>query len=198
MKKFLIAVIAIIMLLSLNSCFGFIFNEPEEVVTIDETAIPPETMDELYSYYNKIDRGTTKAEVEALFGKGEVKYEGDDVELFTVYKNEKKSAGVNIIYNYDDTVSAKVLYYNKSADLVKFSNEFDEDKIPELSEKDPVAKAEELFGKGLEIGCQYNANSPTGYSKILSWFNEDGSNFQIHTNNELIQQMILNVAPDKR
>ncbi len=197
MKKFLIAAIAIIMLLSLNSCFGLIFNEPEEETIIDETAIPPETVDELYSYYNKIDRSTTKAEIEALFGAGEVKYD-EDVEIFTAYKNEKKSAGVNIIYNYDDTVSAKILYYNKSADLVKFSNEFDEDKISELSEKDPVAKAETLFGKGLEIGCQYNANSPTGYSKILSWFNEDGSNFQIHTNNELIAQMILNVAPDKR
>ncbi len=197
MKKILIAVIAIIMLLSLNSCFGFIFNEPEEEIVIDETAIPPETMEELYSYYDKIERGMTKAEIEALFGTGEIKYD-DEMEIFTSYKNEKKSAGVNIIYNYDDTVSAKILYYNKSADLVKFSNEFDEDNIPELSEKDPVSKAEGFFGKGLEIGCQYNANSPTGYSKILSWFNEDGSNFQIHTNNELIQQMILNVAPDKR
>lgn len=196
MKKILVLLLTVVMMFSFSSCF--LLDDPEEEIVIDETATPPETMEELYSYYDKVERGMTKAEIEALFGEGTVKYDSDDAEIFTSYKNEIKSAGVNIIYSYDDTVSAKILYYNKSADLVKFSNEFDEDKIPELSENEPVAKAESIFGKALEIGCQYNANSPTGYSKILSWFNEDGSNFQIHTNNELIKQMILNVAPDKR
>ena len=195
MKKFILFSLTVLMLLSFFSCG--LMQEEEEVI-IDPTATPPETVEELYSYYNQINRGMSREEVEKLFGEGEVKYDEDGVENFTSYKNEIKSAGVNVIYAYDDTVSAKILYYNKSADLVKFSSSFDENKISELSENEPVAKAEQLFGKSLEIGCIYSLNSPTGYSKILSWFNEDGSNFQIHTNNELIDQLVFSVSPDKR
>ena len=194
MKKFLICALACCMLF----CFvGCDFWGEESEIVIDPNAIPPETIEELYSYYNQIERGMTKADVEALFGEGELHYD-DGMPTFTSYKNEKKSAGVNVIYAAGDKVSAKILYYNKAEDLVKFSSSFDPDKISQISEKDPVSKAEELFGKALEIGYEYDANTLTGYSKILSWFNEDGSNLQIHTDNEIIEQIIYCVAPDKR
>lgn len=196
MKKFLSLTMAALMIFSLCSCLP---GDEEDVINIDPTAVPPQTREELYSYYNQVERGMTRADVEALFGKGEVKLSEDGEETFTSYKNEKKSAGVNIIYAFDDTVHAKILYYNKAADLVPFCTPFDESKISQLEEKMPVSKATEVFGgEGLEIACEYSANSPTGYSKILSWFNADGSNFQIHTNNELISQRVLSVDPSRR
>lgn len=196
MKKFLSLATLVLLLFSLCSCLP---GDEEDVITIDPTATPPATREELYSYYDQIHRGMTRADIEALFGKGEAKQDEDGQETFIMYKNEKKSAGVNIIYAFDDTVHSKILYYNKAADLVPFCTPFDESKISELEENMPVSKATEVFGgPGLEIACEYSANSPTDYSKILSWFNADGSNFQIHTNNETISQRVLSVDPSRR
>lgn len=197
MKKFSLLVLCAVLLLSLCSCFST--NDGEDKVIIDPNATPPATKEELYSYYNKVERGMKRADVEKLFGKGEKKYTEDGEEKFTSYINDKRSAGVNVIYSFDDAVLTKILYYNKAADLVPFSSKFYEDRIPQIKEKMPVSKAEEVFGgSGLEIACAYSANSPTSYSKILSWFNADGSNFQIHTNNEIIKQRVLNVDPSRR
>lgn len=196
MKKILMLMVAVCMMLGLCSCLP---GDEEDVINIDPTAIPPETEEELYSYYNQVERGMTREDVEALFGEGEAKMSEDGEETYISYKNEKKSAGVNIIYAFDGTVRAKILYYNKAADLVPFCTPYDESKISQLEEKMPVSKATEAFGgEGLEIACEYSVNSPDSYSKILSWFNEDGSNFQIHTNNELIDQVVLCVAPSER
>ena len=196
MKKFLLFACAAIMILSLCSCLP---GDEVDVIHIDPTAVPPATREELYSYYKQVERGMTRTDVEKLFGKGEEKLSEEGERVYISYKNEKKSAGVNIIYAFDDTVHAKILYYNQASDLVPFCTPFDESKISQLEEKMPVSKATELFGgEGLEIACEYSANSPTGYSKILSWFNADGSNFQIHTNNELISQRVLSVDPSRR
>ncbi|MEG2377343.1 MAG: hypothetical protein RSC43_03190, partial [Clostridia bacterium] len=168
-------------------------------IVVDPTAKPPETREELYSYYNQIKRGMKKEQVEALFGKGTVKQSDDGENMFTLYINEEKSAGVNIIYSFDDIVRTKLLYYNKAGDLTKFSNPFDEKKISEIEEKDQVAKANEVLGgAGLEIAYEFSQNSPTDYSKIIVWYNKNGSSFQLNTNNETITKVIFNVDPSRR
>lgn len=196
MKRILSLLMAMLMIGVLCSCFP---GDEEDVINIDPTAIPPETVEELYSYYNQVERGMTRAQIEELFGEGEKKIDDDGVETFISYKNEKKSAGVNIIYAYDDTVSAKTLYYNHIKDLIPFATRFDESRISEIKEKMPVSAAVELFGgEGLEIVCEYSVNSPTEYGKVYTWINEDGTSFQLYTNKEIIDQPVLSVGPDRR
>jgi len=186
MKKFLSFAAIMCMLLCLCACIG-----GDDVPVYDDTAIPPETREELYSYYNQVKRNMTRQEIEALFGEGEIKYDEDGIEMYRSYKNEKKSAGVNVIYGMNDKVFSKILYYNRAADLVPFSNEYIESRISEIEEKQPLSKAEAIFGESLEIACTYDEKSATQTSKIHSWFNADGTNFQLHTTNDIITSRVL-------
>lgn len=191
MKKFLSLILSVILVLSLASCS--LFDDGEEVdAKIDPDAVAPETIEELYSYYNQIERGTTRAQVEALFGKGEDSFDQDGAKTYTTYKNEKKSAGVSVIYAFDDTVSAKILYYNNAEDLVKFCTPFDDEKLSKLDQDQLMKNAKEFLGNGIELSCEYSANNPNNFSKIYSWFNADGRSLQLYTDNDIIKQMVLN------
>ena len=186
MKKIFCFALIICALMLLCSC------SEDEVPVYDPTAVAPETREELYSYYDQIKRNMTREQIEGLFGEGEIKYDEDGIEMYRSYRNEKKSAGVNIIYKPNDTVYGKILYYNKSADLVPFSNEYTEDRIPEIEEGQIIAKAEEIFGASLEIACTYSDETVGQTSRIRSWFNSDGTNFQVHTTDDIITSRVLN------
>lgn len=186
MKKIFCFALIICALMLLCSC------SEDEVPVYDPTAVAPETREELYSYYDQIKRNMTREQIEGLFGEGEIKYDEDGIEMYRSYRNEKKSAGVNIIYKPNDTVYGKILYYNKSADLVPFSNEYTEDRIPEIEEGQIIAKAEEIFGASLEIACTYSDETVGQTSRIHSWFNSDGTNFQVHTTDDIITSRVLN------
>ncbi len=186
MKKFLCVIVIACILVLLCSCSG------DEVPVYDQTAVAPETREELYSYYDQIKRNMTREQIEGLFGEGQIKYDEDGIEMYRSYRNEKKSAGVNIIYKPNDTVYGKILYYNKAADLVPFSNEYTEDAIPEIKEGLLLAKAEEVFGESLEIACTYSDETVGQTSRINSWFNADGTNFQVHTTDGVITSRVLN------
>ncbi len=187
MKKKMCFAAIMCMLLILCGCIA-----EDDVPVYDETAIPPETREELYSYYDQIERDMTREQVEALLGEGQVKYDEDGIEMYCTYCNEKKSAGVNVIYRPNNTVYSKILYYNKAANLVPFSNEYIENKIPEIEDGGALADAEELFGSGLEIVCTYNETNASQDAKIFSWFNADGTNFQIHATNGVVTSRVLN------
>lgn len=190
MKKYICIIMAAMLMLCASGCG--ILGEEDVEVTYDPQAVAPESREELYSYYDKIDRGMSREEITALFGEGETKYDEDGMEMFQCYRNEKKSAGVNVIYKQDDTVYAKILYYNKAEDLVPFSNEYTESLIPEIKENSALSKAEELFGEGLEIACTYNTTGQNATARIYSWFNADGTNFQIHSTNGVVTSRVLN------
>lgn len=187
MKKKMLLATVLCALFVLCGCMA-----EDDVPVYDETAVPPETREELYSYYNQIERDMTRAQVEELFGKGLIRYDEDGIEMYSIYCNEKKSAGVNIIYRPNDTVYSKILYYNKAADLVPFSNEYIESKIPDIEDGGALAVAEELFGAGLELVCTYNETNASQDAKIFSWFNADGTNFQIHATNGVVTSRVLN------
>lgn len=191
MKKILCLVLSLVLLLSITSCS--IFDDGEEVnVNIDPNAASPETRDELYSYYNQVKRGMTKTQVEALFGIGEDSFNEDGEKTYTTYKNEKKSAGVSVIYAFDESVSAKILYYNNAADLVKFCTPFDDEKLSKLDQDQIMKNVKEILGDGIELSCEYSANNPSNFSKIYSWFNVDGKSLQLYTDNDIVKQMVLN------
>jgi len=191
MKKFLSLILCIVLALSLASCS--LLDDGEEVnVSIDPTAVAPETVEELYSYYNRVERGMTRAEVEALFGVGEDSYDQDGAKTYTTYKNEKKSAGVSVIYAFDDSVSAKILYYNNAEDLVKFCTPFDDAKLEKLDQDQLMKNVKEILGDGVELSCEYSTNNPSNFSKIYSWFNADGKSLQLYTDNDIVKQMVLN------
>ncbi len=191
MKKILMIILSALLVLSLTSCS--LFDDGEVVdTTIDPTAIPPETIEELYSYYNQIKRGTTRQQIEALFGIGEDSFDQDGAKTYTTYKNDKKSAGVSVIYSFDDTVSAKILYYNNASELVKFCKPFTEEDLAKLDQDQLMKNVKEILGEGIELSCEYSANNPNNFSKIYSWFNADGSSLQLYTDNDIIKQMVLN------
>ena len=187
MKKIFFIALMLCAMLMLAACSG-----ANDVPVYDDTAVPPETAEELYSYYSQVHRGMTRAAIEALFGAGEVKCDEDGVEMYHSYRNEKKSAGVNVIYRPDDTVYGKILYYNRAADLVPFSNAYDETRIQEIPDNAPIDRAAEVFGQGLELAETYGEMSKEQVSNIYSWFNADGTNFQIHATNGVITQRVLN------
>ena len=191
MKKFLCLILSLVLVLSITSC-SLLDDEEEVEVNIDPTAVAPETVEELYSYYSQIERGMTKAQVEELFGVGEDSFDQDGAKTFTTYKNEKKSAGVSVIYAFDETVSAKILYYNNAADLVKFCTPFDDEKLSKLDQDQLMKNVKEILGDGLEVSCEYSANNPADFSKIYSWFNADGKSLQLYTDNDIVKQMVLN------
>ncbi|MBR5272227.1 MAG: hypothetical protein IKU25_02385 [Clostridia bacterium] len=191
MKKFLCLILSVILILSMTSCS--LFDDGEVVDAKSDPNLPaPETLEELYSYYNQVERGMTRAQIEAKFGVGEDSFDEEGAKTFTTYKNEKKSAGVTVIYSFDDSVSAKILYYNNAKDLVKFCTPFDEAKLEKLEQDQLMKNVREILGDGLELSCEYSANSLTNFSKIYSWFNEDGSNLQFYTDNDVVKQMVLN------
>ena len=170
-----------------------LFDDGEVVDTqVDPNLPAPETLEELYSYYNQVERGMTKAQIEEKFGTGEDSFDEEGAKTFTTYKNEKKSAGVTVIYAFDDSVSAKILYYNNAKDLVKFCTPFDDAKLEKLDQEQLMKTVREILGEGLELSCEYSANNPSNFSKIYSWFNSDGSNIQFYTDNDVVKQMVLN------
>lgn len=196
MKKISMMLTAFVILLLCSACMPWP-ESTEEVPQVDPNAIPPETVEELYSYYNQVDRTMTREQVEALFGPGvERKDEMGEV-MYIAYVNEKKSCGVNILYNFEGVVRAKTLYYNQSKDLIPFANGYTEDALSEIKEKDKLSRAEELFGgKGLEIVCEYSQNNPIDESKIYSWYNADGSSVQLHVQSGRITQKVWIVAEE--
>lgn len=197
MKKISLILSLFLIALCCTSCMPWP-ESTEEVPQVDPNAIPPETVEELYSYYNQVNRTMTRADVEALFGPGEERKDDTGEVMYIAYVNEKKSSGVNVIYNYEDTVRAKTLYYNKSEDLIPFANGYTEEALSEVHEKDKLSKAEELFGgPGLEIVCEYSQNNVLDEAKIYSWYNEDGSSVQLHTQGDKISQVVWIVAEEK-
>ena len=191
MKKFLMIILSALLILSITSCS--LFDDGEVVDTkFDPAATPPESLEELYSYYDQVLRGMTREQVEEKLGPGEDSFDSEGIKTYTTYKHEKKSAGVTVIYSALDTVSAKVLYYNNDKDLVKFCTPFTKEKLEELEQDQLVKNAKEILGDGLELSCEFSANNVTDFSKIYSWFNEDGTSLQLYTDNDIIKQMVLN------
>ena len=197
MKKMLLMGTVLALCLGLCGCFPNV-DSTNEIPEVDPNAIPPQNREELYSYYDQIQRGMTRVDVEKLFGKGAPMKDDLGEEKYTAYRNDKKSSGVNVLYDFEGKVYAKVLYYNKSDDLRPFASHYDAERLSELDKGKPLSLAEKVFGgPGLEIVCQYSANSPTDTSYIHSWLNDDGSNVQLHSQNGVITQVILN-RPQKK
>lgn len=197
MKKITATILAALLLFTVAGCF------PDEYKHIKDSADPnkpaPETFEEAYSLYNRVERGMNKTDIEAMFGKGEVSYDDyGDVSHIT-YFNETKSAGVSVIYEYDDSVKAKTLFFNTKKNLVPFSERFDKNKIPSIKSDMSVAEAKQIMGTSpLEISCTYGEESPLDFKKIYCWYNEDASSFMLHTERDVITNVALyNEEPEK-
>lgn len=185
MKKLTVTLLALLLLMIMTACF------PDDYAHINDTADPnkpaPKTLEEAYSLYNKVDRGMTKAEIEEMFGEGEPSYDDrGEIYQFT-YFNETKSAGVSIIFEYDNSVKAKTLFFNTKRNLVPFSERFEKSKISSIKSDMSVSEAAEIMGSmPLEISCAYGEDGPHNFKKIYCWYNEDASSFMLHTERDII------------
>lgn len=190
MKKLTSILLALVMVLTLTSCLPSNYESVND--TPDETLPAPQTRDELYSLYDAIERDMTKAELESKFGSGTPSYdEYGDVKYINYY-NSTKSAGVSVIYDSQDVVETKMLYFNKKANLVPFSGRYDDAQVSYVKSDMTVEEAVKLMNSTpLELSCTYNDGGPLDMAKIYCWYNEDTSNFMLHTENGIINNVAL-------
>ena len=58
-----------------------------------------------------------------------------------------------------------------------------------------VTKAIEIMeSTPLELSCTYDKTGPVSAKKLYGWYNEDGSNFMLHTENGLITNVVYYTA----
>lgn len=189
MKKLISIITSLFLVVALCSCMPNDYSNVND--TPDENLPAPETQEELYSLYSQLDRDMTKSDIEALFGTGEPQYdEYGDVKYINYY-NETKSAGVSVIYE-DDIIKSKMLVFNKKANLIPFSGRYIDEKIPTVKSDMTVEDALDVMGSvPLELSCTYGNDGPLDMAKIYCWYNEDGSNFMLHTDNGVINNVAL-------
>ncbi len=189
MKKTALILISSMLLLMLTSCLP---SEYENVVDTPDASLPaPASVEEAYSLYNSVERDMTVAELEALFGSGEPVYDDFGRIKYMNYFNDKKSAGVSVIYD-GDVVLTKMLFFNTKRNLVPFSGRFDESKIPLIKDNMTVTAVKDVMGSmPLELSCSFLPDGPLSTKKIYCWYNEDASSFMIHTENDLVTNVVL-------
>ncbi len=188
MKKLIPLMLIIILLLS--SCFS---TEVEKVEDIPDENLPaPQSIDELYELYGNVSQGMTKEELDSLYGEPTPSYDDfGDIKFYT-YFNEIKSSGVSVIFDTNDTVATKILFFNSKTNLIPFSGRYIDEKIPLIkTDMSLEAAASEMGSSPLEISCQYTNEGPDSTKNIFCWYNEDGSNFMVHTETGIISNVIL-------
>ena len=190
MKKLSLAVLAAILTLTLCACI------PSDYKNIDDTPDPnlpaPQSVEELYSVYGKIGRDMTRAEIAAIFGEGEpVPDDYGDIK-YTNYYNETKSAGASVVFDENDVILMKTLFFNNKRNLIPFSEGFDFDSIPKIQSDMPVSVAADIMGSTpLELSCTYNSDGPDSAKKIYGWYNENADNLLLHTENGIIENVVF-------
>lgn len=190
MKKLIALILSLIICFSLTACFPSNHDEIDD--TPKENLPAPETFDELYGVYSVIDRGMSREEITALFGEPTAVLDDYGEPKYWNYFNETKSAGATIVFDNDNIIRSKTLFFNTKKNLIPFSGRFDKDSVNLLKKDMPVEKASEIIGaSALELSCQYGDGGPLNAKKIFCWYNEDGSNLMIHTENGIIKNIVF-------
>lgn len=187
MKKLIPLILLIV--LALTGCF------PSYYADVDNTPDPnlpaPQSIEELYSLYNTVERDMSKAELDELYGEPTPSEYAGEI-MFYKYFNETKSAGVAVYFSEDNKVTGKTLFYNTKSNLVPFSNRYIYEKIQEVKPDMTIDDAIEVMDGAipLEISCTYGKDGPESSKNIYYWCNEDGSIFRIDTNNGIIENCV--------
>ena len=186
MKKLIPAFLLI--LFTLTGCFSSIYDDIEN--TPDPNLPAPQSVEELYSLYNAVEQGMTKAELTERYGEPTpAEYKGEL--MYYKYFNETKSAGVAVYFNDHEKVTGKTLFYNKKASLIPFSGRYVYDKISNLKEEMTIEAAiTEMGSNPLEISCTYGTDGPESAKNIYVWYNEDGSTLMLTTDNGIVKSII--------
>ena len=190
MKKTLSLLLATLMLFTLFSCVETPYENVKDVP--DENLPAPESKEELYSLYDAVERDMPKPSVEALFGEGIPAYDDYGDIKYITYHNETKSAGVSLYFDKNDLVIIKTLFFNKKENLIPFSGRFFDNKTSLIKEKMTIENAIEIMGtRPLELSCQFDQAGPLSTKKIYCWYNEDGSNFMVNTEDGVIESVVV-------
>ena len=188
MKKLIPLILVLV--LTLCSCLPSNYENVDD--TPKENLPAPQSYDELYSLYSVVDSKMTKNDLDALYGEPTPSYDDYGTPLFYTYFNATKSAGVSIIFNEEEKVLSKTLYFNTKKNLIPFSGRYINEKIPDIKKDMFVAAAiNEMGSKPLELSHRYGTEGPESSTNIYCWYNEDGSNFMIHSKNGLIENVAL-------
>lgn len=129
-----------------------------------------------YRFYNLIQVGQTRSEVEAALGVTPEESNGE----FT-YVNEDTGFGVTITYDASNKVTSKAIY-NADEDKVLRYNESEvsihqKDSITQGMTYEEVTKI--LGSEGLEIGTIENPLDKTTPIYVMIWINEDKTGYFI-------------------
>ncbi len=190
MKKLSLVILAAILSLTLSACIPSDFENVND--SPDPNLPAPQSMEELYSIYNKIERDMTRADLAAILGDGEPALDEYGDVKYTNYFNETKSAGASVVFDANNVVQTKTLFFNHKKNLVPFSKGFDMSSIPEIQSDMPVSVASDIMGsRPLELSCTFNSDGPDSVNKIYGWYNENAENLLLHTTNEIIENVAL-------
>ena len=190
MKKFTPIFLTLMVALLLCSCYPSIYENVNDVP--DESLPAPQSAEELYSLYDTVSRDMTKDELTLKHGEGTPSFDDYGDLKFITYFNDTKSAGVSITFNKDGTVLSKTLYFNKKENLIPFSGRYIDEKIPLIKTDMSVESAvKEMNSTPLELSCYYLDDGPLSANKIYCWYNEDGSNFMLHTEKGTVSNVAL-------
>lgn len=182
--------IFLIIVLTLCSCMPSYYENVDD--TPKESLPAPQSYEELYSLYSVVDSKMTKADLNSLFGEPTPSYDEYGEVIFHTYFNATKSAGVSVVFNEEEKVLSKTLYFNTKWNLVPFSGRYISDKIANIKTDMFVEAAfEEMGSTPLELSHRYGNDGPESSTNIYCWYNEDGSNFMIHTKNGLVENVAL-------
>ena len=191
MKKFVISALTFIMILTLCSCL------PNDFKNVNDTPVEslpaPQSLEEVYSLYSKTERNMSKADLDALFGEGTpILDEFGDIKFYNYY-NDIKSAGVSVIFDENDVIKTKTLFFNTKQNLIPFSEPYVELNVPSVKSGLALEDAIKIMDNAvpLELSCTFSKEGPLNHEKIYCWYNEDSSNFMLHTENGIIKNVAL-------
>ncbi len=188
MKKLIPLVLALVVLLS--SCLE---SEVDKAPDIPNEALPaPETKEELYSLYSAVGYGQPKEELDSLYGEPTPSYDDFGLVKFYTYFNQTKSAGVSVIFDNEQKLKIKTLFFNTKQNLIPFSGRYDDDKIRLIKTDMALDSAiDTMSSTPLELSCEYSKDGPDSTKNIYCWYNENGDNFMIHTENGFVENVAL-------
>lgn len=152
-------------------CLGMVF-----VLSGCGGSATKESNSDPYNFYNQVQLGQPKSEVDAALSVKPETKEGT-----FVYKDNKTDFGVVVNYDASDLVSMKTLYHADEKQIMALSHaKVTEDQLGSITEGMSYEEVKTILGSdGLEIIRLANPVDPNTPTSMMIWFNDDQTGFYI-------------------
>ncbi len=123
-----------------------------------------------YNFYNQVELGVLKEDVDAVLG-----VEADEEEGAYIYSDAKSGFGVEVVYDFNNSVTMKTLYHDNEKEIMNLSDaSVDQSLNDSLAEGMTYQEVKALLGSdGAEIIQVMNPADPNKAIHVIIWFNSD-------------------------